>query len=100
MTCKIWIKSIKWNIQFQGGFKVLTTSDIHSFLPETLHCIASQSTVTSLVTTGTLISNADLKDDELLGELLDLSTLSAVQKYLTDDARTSLQHAGTVENRT
>ena len=87
-------------MQFQPGFKVLTTSDIHSFPPETLHCIASQSTVTSLVTTGTLISNADLKDNELLGELLDLSTLSAVQKYLTDDAWTSLQHAGTVENRT
>ena len=87
-------------MQFQAGFKVLTTSDIHSFLPKTLHYIASQSTVTSLVTTGTLISNADLKDDELLGELLDLSTLSAVRKYLTDDAWTSLQHAGTIENRT
>ena len=81
ITSKIWMKSIKWNMQFQAGSKVLTTSDIHSFLPETLHCITSQSTVTSLVTTGTLISNADLKDDELLGELLDLSTLSAVQKY-------------------
>lgn len=79
---------------------MLTTSDIHFFLPEALHCIASQSAVTSLVTTGTLISNADLKDDELPGELLDFSTVSAVQKYLTDDAWTSLQRAGTVENRT
>ena len=87
-------------MRFQAGLKVLTTSDIHSFLPETLRCIASQSAVTSLLTTGTLISNADLKDDELPGELLNLSTLSAIQKYLTDDAWTSFQRAGTVENRT
>lgn len=87
-------------MRLQAGFKALTTSVIHSFLPETLHCIASQSAVPSLVTTGTSISNADLKDAELPGELLDLSTLSAVQKCLTDDAWTSLQRAGTVENRT
>lgn len=90
-------------MRFQSGFKVLVTCDVLSFFPdllETLHCIASQSAVTSLVASGTSISNADLKDDELPGEFLDSSKLTAVQKYLTPDAWTSLQRAGTVENRT